>query len=188
VEVGAAILGGVSYISDSTISGNTAQALGGLVTGGEAQISNSTIAFNEASLSTYSTFASGLISNGPTSLESTIVFGNLSDGTELDVGTGTDAPLISGNHNLIGLSSSAVPVGTLHSDPHLGPLQDNGGPTFTHALTLGSPAIDAGSNLLDLATDQRGTGFRRTSGKASDIGAFEYQDTIFIDGFEKQAF
>jgi hypothetical protein len=34
--------------------------------------------------------------------------------------------------------SSAFPPGT---DPNLGPLQNNGGPTFTHALLAGSPAI-----------------------------------------------
>ena len=49
-------------------------------------------------------------------------------------------------------------------DPRLGPLQDNGGPTFTHALLGGSPAIEAGDNSvldppLNLATDQRGAGF-----------------------------
>ena len=32
----------------------------------------------------------------------------------------------------------------INTDPMLGPLQDNGGPTFTHALLTGSPAIDAG--------------------------------------------
>src|SRR5262249_41068548 len=46
-----------------------------------------------------------------------------------------------------------------NSDPMLGPLQDNGGPTFTHALLCGSPAVNAGTNFTLLATDQRGTGF-----------------------------
>jgi hypothetical protein len=32
----------------------------------------------------------------------------------------------------------------INTDPILGPLQDNGGPTFTHALLTGSPAINAG--------------------------------------------
>ena len=40
-------------------------------------------------------------------------------------------------------------------NPLLGPLQDNGGPTFTHALLPGSPAIDAGRSV-GLTTDQRG--------------------------------
>lgn len=56
-------------------------------------------------------------------------------------------------------------------DPQLGPLQNNGGPTPTHALLSGSPAINAGSNPVDLDTDQRG--FHRLSGGATDIGAYE---------------
>ena len=54
-------------------------------------------------------------------------------------------------------------------DPRLGPLQDNGGPTPTHALLLGSPAIDASSACP--ATDQRGV--TRPQGAGCDIGAFE---------------
>ncbi len=54
-------------------------------------------------------------------------------------------------------------------DPLLGVLRNNGGPTRTHALLTGSPAIDAGDTDLD--TDQRG--YARPSGLADDIGAFE---------------
>ena len=62
-------------------------------------------------------------------------------------------------------------------NPQLGPLQDTGGPTFTHALLSTSPAIDAGGNTGAPATDQRG--FPRIvdgngDGTATiDIGAFE---------------
>ena len=63
----------------------------------------------------------------------------------------------------------------LDGDPLLGPLADNGGPTQTHAILPGSPAINAGSNALaiaiPLATDQRGN--RRIEAGAIDIGAFE---------------
>ncbi len=54
-------------------------------------------------------------------------------------------------------------------------LMDNGGPTDTHALVTGSPAIDAyppdGSGSCAVATDQRGV--VRPQGAACDIGAFE---------------
>jgi predicted outer membrane repeat protein len=60
-------------------------------------------------------------------------------------------------------------------NPMLGPLQNNGGPTLTEALLAGSPAIDAGSNPAGLTTDQRGPGFNRTIGSATDIGAYEFQ-------------
>ncbi len=64
---------------------------------------------------------------------------------------------------------------------HLGPLQNNGGPTRTMAPLTGSPAIDLGVNQLaidaGLITDQRGAGFPRISptGGTVDRGAFEVQ-------------
>jgi len=50
----------------------------------------------------------------------------------------------------------------------------NGGPTKTHALLTGSASIDKGTNVLGLATDQRGTGFARVVGTKADCGAYEY--------------
>ncbi len=63
-------------------------------------------------------------------------------------------------------------------DARLGPLDDNGGPTETHALLADSPAIDQGIpapflDALDLEFDQRGPGFPRVVGAAVDVGAFE---------------
>lgn len=62
-------------------------------------------------------------------------------------------------------------------DPIMAPLQDNGGPTFTHAFLFGSPAIDAGSNTDCLSNDQRGNP-RPVDGDGDgvakcDIGAYE---------------
>ncbi|HEX4885148.1 MAG TPA: choice-of-anchor Q domain-containing protein, partial [Casimicrobiaceae bacterium] len=60
-------------------------------------------------------------------------------------------------------------------DPLLGPLSAfNGGPTRTRLPQNGSPAVDRGANALALATDQRGAGFPRTLGAATDVGAVEY--------------
>jgi predicted outer membrane repeat protein len=78
----------------------------------------------------------------------------------------------------------AAKTDRINTDPLLGPLQDNGGPTFTHALLPDSPAIDRGKRdvipSLVLDTDQRG--FSRpvgspavARGDGSDIGAFEVQ-------------
>jgi len=71
----------------------------------------------------------------------------------------------------------------VNTDPMLGPLQDNGGPTFTHALLCGSPAIDLGKNFSASATDQRGLPrsvedpfvVNAARGDGTDIGAFEVQ-------------
>jgi hypothetical protein len=72
--------------------------------------------------------------------------------------------------------SASAPV-----DPVLGPLADNGGPTFTMALLHGSPALDAGADALLhepywLRNDQRG--FHRQSGSHVDIGAFESKGRV----------
>jgi hypothetical protein len=70
----------------------------------------------------------------------------------------------------------------LSGDPNLGPLQDNGGPTLTHALLPGSPAIDAAGDctaFLDPDEDQRGVTRPLDSdgdgSAACDIGAFEFE-------------
>jgi hypothetical protein len=59
------------------------------------------------------------------------------------------------------------------ADVGLGLLADNGGPTLTHALLAGSPAIDAGDNAVCPVTDQRGV--TRPQGTACDVGSYEYE-------------
>jgi len=78
-----------------------------------------------------------------------------------------------GDHNLVEDSTGVFLVGGNHitgQDPILGPLQDNGGPTFTHALLVGSPAIDAGDNSLAPATDQRGFSRPQDGGQRRECG------------------
>ena len=70
-------------------------------------------------------------------------------------------------------------VGTPASplDPKIGPLENNGGPTKTHALLRGSRAIDRGANAGAPRRDQRGvkrpSDGDRNGSKIADIGAFE---------------
>ncbi len=83
------------------------------------------------------------------------------------------------SHDQIG--TTAAPL-----DPLLGTLQNNGGPTFTRALLMGSPAIDKGKRdtIAGLTTmvDQRGMARpfdvlnlpNAMGGDGSDIGAFEF--------------
>ncbi len=91
--------------------------------------------------------------------------------TEINNGTNITVGLA----NLIRTSAGFTGHIGSTGDPMLGPLADNGGPTLTHALLTGSPALEAGSNLAlaGLTTDQRGTGFDRINNPNVDLGAVE---------------
>lgn len=172
-------------IVDSTISGNSAGAIGGLYVQGPTSIMNSTIAFNAESASNN---GGGLrIAQASANIESSIIAENASaGGATQNVGIGVSGS-ISGANNLIGASPSVtLPAGTIGADPRLLPLHDSGGPTKTHALRPGSPAVDTGNTVSGYATDQRGDGFPRVIGVSADIGAFEGvdADSIFYDGFD----
>jgi hypothetical protein len=92
-----------------------------------------------------------------------------------------DGYTISHGFNRVGSASGLIFPGTgdqfniSAAALKLGPLQNNGGPTFTHALLCGSPALDAGDNTDAPKTDQRG--FARIVGGVIDIGAFEAGNT-----------
>ncbi len=85
----------------------------------------------------------------------------------------TSPPIESWGHNLDSDSTCSLgqPTDLPGVDPLLAPLADNGGPTPTHALLPGSPAIDAGDDAACPATDQRGVA--RPQGPHCDIGAYE---------------
>ena len=183
-----------SVIADSTISGNTADfRTGGIVSFASIlRVKNSTIAFN----STPTGFAgggAGLLTLAYANflyLGSTIIANNTVAGQADDLcWQGGRGAGVTGRDNLIIASCLGYePVDTIHADPMLAPLADNGGWTMTHALISGSPAIDQGSNRSYLVSDQRGA--PRVSGPVADIGAFELQqparpDAIFGNGFDK---
>ena len=70
-------------------------------------------------------------------------------------------------------ATSNGPGDQINTDPLLGPLQDNGGPTVTHALLPGSPAIDAGDPNFTPPPfyDQRGCPFLRVFNGRVDVGS-----------------
>ncbi|MBO9663957.1 choice-of-anchor Q domain-containing protein [Dokdonella sp.] len=185
-------------ISNSTISGNWTTGEnawgGGFVVALSSSVRNSTIFGNRSQWATgggvaiWAVDAAAIIE-----FDSSLLFGN-SASVDPDIGlvdaTGeiTSIP-IAGGHNLIGAASiSAVfPPDTLNCDPRLMPLAANGGKTMTHRLGEGSCAVDAGANPDALASDQRGAGYERSFGAATDIGALERQpadEKIFADGFD----
>jgi hypothetical protein len=173
----------VDSVINSTISGNVATLeFGGAVFGQILAMYDTTVAFNTAG----SYGGGGLIAEGEKLiLQGTIIADNSPTGSMFAADLDGTA-VISGEGNLVKIVGSAMtlPNGTIRLDPQLGVLRNNGGPTQTHALMPGSPAIDAGNNSAKAAYDQRSTGFPRTVGARQDIGAYEYNpDDIFANGF-----
>ena len=179
---GGIVNAGIMIVFNSTLSGNTATFYGGILNFGTLTVTGSTISLNSANIG-------GGIYNLQTGSASTATISNTifetgMSGVNIANSGGT---VISQGHNLSNDDSSAFlnQTGDQNNiDPRLGPLQFNGGPTMTHALLPGSPAIDAGV-ASGQTTDQRGTGFSRTydnpsvanasGGDGTDIGAFEVQ-------------
>jgi len=166
-------------ISNSTVSGNTAHRFAAMSTNQNLTMKNSTVVNNSAPL------CGGVYVQGNIQLVSSIAAQNTREDPYCGdlVATGS----IAGEFNLVSLVQTPVPVDTIVANPLLTPLAYRGGPTPTHGLSIGSPAIDAGSNADLLATDQRGPGFAREVGAHADIGAFERQaddDQLFYGGFD----
>ena len=162
---GGGIAGNVTF-SNSTLSGNYASLSGGGIAGGGA-ISNSTL--NDNSGGTIS--VSGTLELENTVLKAAARGGNISNDGGTVLSHGYNVSSDDGGGFLNG------PGDQINTDPLLGPLQYNGGPTLTHALLLGSPAIDAGDPSFTPPPlyDQGGAPFDRVFNGRVDIGSFEAQ-------------
>jgi hypothetical protein len=182
-------------VTNSTISANRARQFGGglLVAGGTAVLTHDTITNNTANTDSLGDGSgSGMFSVGSADviLSHTIVADNfrlpafLADDISGTVNLASAFNLIGygGSGGLTdGVNGNKVGV----SNPLLGPLTNNGGPTQTHALLPGSPAIDAGSpNFLPPPhSDQRGAPYLRVAGGRIDIGAVELQSNAVYGDF-----
>jgi predicted outer membrane repeat protein len=191
--------GGILDISYSTLDSNQANGYGGAISGSQFSLYNCTVSGNHsgpggggiyvgvgASL-TGCTFANNSTSGdgggiqldgGTISIISTIVANNTAPGAGPDfyalgnfapnchsnlIGNSADAGLDTSNNNLIDV------------DPYLGPLANYGGPTKTHMLFCGSPAINHTTFIAGDTIDQRG--YARV-GKI-DVGAYEFNDVDY---------
>ena len=126
-------ISGTLTLTNSTISGNYAGVSGGAIDG-EGNITNSTISGN---------------SPGGISVTGTLEIGNtvLKAGTSGANISNNGGNIASDGYNVCSDNGGGFLNGAgdqINTDPLLGSLQDNGGPTFTHELLEGSPAIDAG--------------------------------------------
>jgi hypothetical protein len=176
-ETGSATL----QITNSTLSGNSVNGLGGAVYNdgfaeGSASlaISNSTFSGNSAGQEG-GIYNQGTFGNALLSLANTILNAGAGENIFNDSGTVTSLGYNLSSDDAGGLLNG--PGDQVNTDPLLGPLQDNGGPTFTHELLKGSPAIDAGDPSFTPPPlfDQRGPGFDRIVNGRIDIGSFEVQ-------------
>jgi hypothetical protein len=155
-------------VINSTFSGNTALNGGGLFNrNGTVKLTYGTVALNQAT-----DRAGGLWNfGGSLSLANTLISFN----TAVNLSPNCDGSITSLGSNLSNDAGCGLNPGLgdlINTDPLLDPLADNGGPTETHALRAGSPAINAvPAAHLAASTDQRGA--PRPQGANSDIGAYE---------------
>jgi predicted outer membrane repeat protein len=170
---------GKMSVVNSTISGNAGKGFGGgIENSATLELENVTVSGNGAPSGGGAIYALG----GGVVVQNTIVANSPKGGNCY----GNGGIFISNGYNLNSDNTCHFyNTGDLNNtDPKLGPLQDNGGPTYTQALLAGSPAIDAGnpsgckaSNGVLLTSDQRGMPRpdKEDLGVGCDIGAYELQ-------------
>ena len=167
-------------IVNCTLSGNHADTIGGIDNSGLLTVANSTLTGNFS-------YPDGIQGgghirnlNGTLQIENTILNADSADAI-----FSNSTSIVSLGYNLCSDSGGGLLTATgdqINTNPMLGPLQDNGGPTFTHALLTGSPAINAGNpNFVPPPVyDQRGPGFDRVHNGRIDVGSFELLGTVII--------
>jgi hypothetical protein len=180
---------GLATIASSTISANSATAAdgasqtvakgGGISSFSNLTLSSSTVTAN-AVTSTESATAANLNVFGANLIRNTIV--SAPQGGANCVGATTT----SGGFNIEDGANCGFsqPTDRSSTNPGIGLLENNGGPTFTHALLPGSAAIDSG-NSFGATADQRGlprpldlaSAANASGSNGSDVGAFELQGT-----------
>jgi hypothetical protein len=169
-------------VTNSTFNGNSAAGYGGAIdtfAGGTTLLRSSTVTSNTAN-SDGDSFGDGGgtqfgAGGGEFRVRDTIIALNRSlpgGGSSPEC---SGAPYVSLGRNLIfrntpGCSGFSAPTDFLGTDPLLGPLTDNGGPTRTRRPDPTSAAIDHASTVCP-ATDQRG--IARPQGPRCDIGSVE---------------
>ena len=178
-------------ITSTTISGNSGGALFNDCLS-NAGISNSTISGNAAGVHNIWSMGIGnstFSSNSGINIYNETVFGQPASivigSTVLNASPSqpnifNNGIISSNGYNILNDDGGGYfngPGDQINTDPMLGPLQDNGGPTLTHALLPGSPAINAGDPNFTPPPlyDQRGPGFDRIVSGRIDKGSFEVQ-------------
>ena len=159
-------------ITNCTIDGNQSVGDGGGISGG-GDIAHTTFSNNSASSNGGGIYLTSSLELGTTILKAGASGVNIFNNGGSFITHGYNISSDDGSGYLNG------PGDQTNTDPLLGPLQDNGGPTLTQALLPGSPAIDAGDPNFTPPPDydQRGPGFVRVFNGRIDVGSFEVQPT-----------
>jgi hypothetical protein len=164
---------GTATLSNCTISGNSAQSYGGGINNvAGLTTSDSTFSGNSANFGGSIAIGNlGTVSIGDTVLKAGNAGGNIFNDGGTVISRGYNLSSDNGGGYLTG------PGDQINTEPLLGPLQNNGGPTFTHALLPSSPAIDAGDPNFTPPPlyDQRGQGYPRVVNGRIDKGSFEVE-------------
>ena len=174
------------YLYTSTVSGNASAFKGGVIANSAvigiaiALVNACTFSGNSADFSGGGIYSDhGTVQLGDTILNAGASGANLAS----DSGSWSSAGYNLSSDNALG--QLIGPGDRINTNPMLGPLANNGGPTLTHALLLGSPAIDQGKRdaipSLVLDVDQRSrprpidfsSVTNANGGDGSDIGSFE---------------
>jgi hypothetical protein len=175
---------GVVTITNTTFSGNNVTAGGSGAAIYEFGAAGLNLSYNTITGSTTGNAALD-VTVGLTPSEVKLK-GNIFTGNSIPdcTNNGGLAPASQGFNFLTGVGASACNMSALANDHFatpltLGPLQNNGGPTQTHALPSGSAAINAGglggcTTIAAVALGQDQRGVTRPQGSACDSGAFEF--------------
>ena len=183
--LGGGIFASTLSLVQSTVSGNGttgAGANGGGIFASYLTIALSTVTGNHVTGIGGGIYKNNPSSNSPLSISGSILSGNTATGGNPDLRSQGNVTV---NRSLIGTGviPNAGSNNISTNNPLLGPLADNGGPTKTHALLVGSPAIDAGDPAITTGVDQRGllrvVDGDGVGGARVDIGAYELQGPGF---------
>ncbi|WP_152053711.1 right-handed parallel beta-helix repeat-containing protein [Tautonia marina] len=165
--------GGSLMLTNATISGNTSGFFGaGIANDGLLTMTHSTVTGNHSTREDWGVGA-GLSNTNRATVSGSIISGNTAGSPRRHDDIETSLGTLLGSGNLYGtVEATQIPAGNLVgvTDPRLGPLADNGGPTLTHAPLPDSPVIGLATGSTT-AIDQRGRA-RRTIG-APDAGSVE---------------